>query len=296
MLRETLVRRALVVGKSRLLHFFAVGLVVWCLMPARRSEREVVVESPVVADALRAERARVARRLTDEETQRVMAELVADEVLLREGLRLGVGVDDPVVRGRIADRMRGHLAAASPAEVTADEARDEAAKQAARMPVRIRLALAFVSKERARAAGDADALARALATAPDAPAPYGGDRVPIDAVEWWREEDLARAAGPSVARAAAFGPIGGWSAPIASAWGFFLVRPLERRDASPSEAMESAIATVRARKLADSVARAVGRVSNDYDVTVHSPPGEPAFDRKSIVELAGNRARAPGVD
>ena len=290
---------ALAVLRSRLFQFFAVGALVWAFAPARHREREVVVDSSVVADALRSEQARVARPLTLEEKQRVVGELVEAEVLLREGLRLGIGADDPVVRGRIADRMRGHLEAAAPATVTPDEAREEAARRVARMPVRVRLSIAFISKERPNAASDADALARLLATSPETPAPYGGDRAPIEANEWWREEDLTRAAGASVARAALDTRIGSWSAPIASAWGFYVIRPVERRAPTAAEATDSAAAEVRRRKSAEAVARAVARVTSDYDVTVRSPPGEPAFDLRSMAnarEATRARGRADGVD
>jgi hypothetical protein len=282
-------------ARSRLAQFFAIGLVGWALSPTARRSRDVMVDASAVAEGLRLEQGRVARPLTDEDKQRVMGDLVADEVLLREGLRLGVGTEDAVVRGRIADRMRAHLEAASPVPVTADEARAEAARQSARMPVRVRLAVAFVGKDRPNATGDADALARALASAPETPSPYGGDRPPLEAGAWWREEDLARIAGPSVARAALETAVGAWSAPIASAWGFYLVRPVERRPPTAEEAMEAGAAEVRRQKRAAAVARAIGRVLSDYDVTVRSPAGEPPFDRERAATASG-RAGGDGVD
>jgi hypothetical protein len=190
--------------------------------------------------------------------------------------------------------MRDHLEAASPASVTADEAREEAARQAAHLPVRVRVALAFVSKDRPNAATHADVLARTLAGSPETPPPYGGDRAPIENTSFWREEDLARAAGPSVAHAAMDGVVGSWSTPIASAWGFYLVRPLERRAPTSAEAMDAAIAEVRRKKSADAVARAVARIAADYDVVVKSPPGEAAFDPRSMSATTARRGN--GVD
>lgn len=281
--------------RSRVVQFFAVGLVVWKLAPAPLGAREVVVDSGVVANALRNEQARIARPLTTDEKQRVMADLVADEVLLREGLRLGIGVDDPIVRGRIADRMRGHLEASSPALVTADEARSEAALEAARMPMRVRLAVAFVSKDRPDATSDADMMARSLARSPDTGPPYGGDRAPIEALATWSEDELARLAGASVARAALETPVGAWSAPIATAWGFYLVRPVERRAATPDEALATATASVRRRKQAAAMERTVARLASDYVVTVQSPAGEPAFDARAAA-TGGAAGAHGGVD
>jgi hypothetical protein len=291
------IKRGLIaLARSRLLQFFVIGLVGWALAPRARGEREVVVESSVVADALRLEQARLARPLTPDEKQRVMSDLVASEVLFREGLRLGVGTDDAVVRARIAERMRGHLEAATIVPVTAEEAREEAERQVDRLPLRFRLAVAFVSKDRPNAAGDADALARALAAAPETPAPYGGDRAPIVAAPWWTEEDLARATGASVARAALGTPVGTWSSPVASAWGFYLVRPLERRAPTAAEATDAAMAEVRRRKRAGGVSRAVSRVTSDYDVSVQSPPGEPAFEPRALRGAVTSSDGKAGVD
>jgi hypothetical protein len=280
-------------ARNRLSQFLAIGLVLWALSPRAQREREVLVESGVVAEAMRLEQARVARPLTPDEKQRVMRELVEDEVLFREGLRLGIGTDDAIVRARIAERMRGHLESATLAPVTPEEVREEAEGEAALMPLRLRLAIAFVSKERPNAAGDADSLARALAAAPETPAPYGGDRPPIAATPWWSEEELARATGASVARAALATPVGAWSAPIASAWGFYLVRPLERRAPSAAEAASVAASEVRRKKRAAAVSRAVARITADYDVSVRSPAGEPAFDPRAVTVAGRGKA---GVD
>ena len=185
----------------------------------------------------------------------------------------------------------GHLEAATIATVTPDEAREEAQREVDRLPLRLRLSVAFVSKDRPNAAGDADALARSLAAAPETPAPYGGDRAPIASAPWWSEEDLARATGASVARAALGTPIGSWSSPVASSWGFYLVRPLERRAPTAAEAMSAAMAEIRRRKGADAVSRAVSRVTTDYDVSVRSPAGEPAFDPRAVVRSLGPQGR-----
>lgn len=288
---------ALHLARSRLLHFVVLGLVVWKLAPVRAREREVVVDAPAVADAIRAEQARLSRALTAEEKQRVMAVLVADEVLYREGARLGIGGDDAIVRARVADRMRSHLlGSAPPAALTSDEVRGEASRTAARMPMRVHLRLAFVSKDRADAAAASDALARSLFASPEVTAPYGGDRAPTEPEGWWLEEDLARIAGASVARAAMETAVGTWSSPAASTWGFYIVRPLERRPPTADELMDVATANVRRRRQADAVDRAVSRVAADYAIRVQVPAGEPAFDPSVARAAIGSAARNDGVD
>jgi len=69
--------------------------------------------------------------------------------------------------------------------------------------------------------------------------------------------------------------IGTWSAPIASSWGFYLVRPLERRGPTAAEAMDAAAAEVRRKKSADAVARSIARMAADYEVIVRSHPARP---------------------
>ena len=293
-MQPSLLRSALVhLGRNRLVHFVVLGALLWKLAPTRDAERDVVVEASAIADAVRAEQARVARPLTGDEKQRVMASLASEELLYREGLRLGIGGDDAIVRARIAERMRMHLASASATTVGADEVRVEAERAATRMPARVRLAVAFVSKDRLDAVPASDALSLALARSPDVAPPYGGDRAPIDAGKWWLQDDLARAAGPSVARAAMETAVGSWSSPIASTWGFYIVRPLERRSPTPEEAMEAAAESVRRRKQAEAVSRAVARIASDYAVTVRAPAGEPAFDPRSLSATSG---RGEGVD
>jgi hypothetical protein len=193
--------------------------------------------------------------------------------------------------------MRSHLlGSAPPASLTSDEVRGEAARTAARMPMRVHLRFAFVSKDRPDAAAASDVLARTLSVAPEGAAPYGGDRAPIEAEGWWLEEDLARVAGASVARVAMETTVGKWSSPSASTWGFYIVRPLERRPPTAEELMEVAAANVRRKKQADAVDRAISRVAPDYAIRVHVPAGEPAFDPSVARPATGSAVRNEGVD
>jgi hypothetical protein len=93
---------------------------------------------------------------------------------------------------------------------------------------RVRFAIWFVEKDRPHAAHEAAEIAR-IVTAGGADAARGrGDRSPVPQHLFWNEESLARAAGPDVAhaamRAAPFEVVG----PMAAAWGFYVLVPLER--------------------------------------------------------------------
>ena len=55
------------------------------------------------------------------------------------------------------------------------------------------------------------------------------ERAPIPAEATWTEPTLAGAAGADVARAAMVTPLHRPSEPVTSAWGYWVVMPLERR-------------------------------------------------------------------
>ena len=101
-------------------------------------------------------------------------------------------------------------------------------------------------------------------------------------VEEWvpHREVLARAAGPGVAKAAFETPVGAVSAPIASAWGIWIVRPVERRPLPASEVRGAAEQIVRLRMAGAEIDRVVDRAS--ADVVVDMPLGEPVYRRGTL--------------
>lgn len=249
--------------RSRFLHFVVLGAILFAIAPRER-EGQIVIDAPRVDRAFRAEQARLGRVLTAEEKQRVLTALVDEELLYREGRRLRLDEKDPVVRARVAETMRRSLADAvtkvDPAEL--DRRARELASQA---PLRTRLDVWFVAKDHPDAARVAEA----------AKGPV--DRVPLDEGVFYTEEVLARLAGADVARAAFSTALGERSAPVASAWGFWLVKPVERRPMDVAEARAAALDELRARGAASEVARAAARSAQSYDVKVEVPAGEPTW-------------------
>src|SRR4051794_19267080 len=146
--------------RSRLVHFVVAGGVLFAIAPRERQDRPVHIGVATIERAWRTEQVHRGRLLTPAEKEEVVDDLVADEVLYREGRRLGIDGSDPVVRARVAESMRSELANAVPAVDPAEVAR-EAAVLAASAPLRVRLDLWFVAKDRP----DASRVAAALAAA-----------------------------------------------------------------------------------------------------------------------------------
>ncbi len=255
------------IARHRLVHFVALGTLLFVLAPRERDGREITITEDRVDARFRIARARVPHPLTASERQVAIEELVEEEVLAREALRLGIGVDDPIARARLADRMRETLASTlPPVDVSDDEIAAESARRAAALPHRVRLGVHFFRKERADATHAAE---RFAANAPGVEA----DRAPIPDGVWWTEEALARVAGANVANAAMTTEIGRRSAPATSAWGVWVVVPLERRAPSPVELRAEAREEVVRQRQAASLAKLVERARRDYRVDVRTPAG-----------------------
>ncbi|MBX3264329.1 MAG: hypothetical protein KF782_31950 [Labilithrix sp.] len=263
-------------GRSRLVHFAALGGVLFALAPPEEDPRELTIDAPRVALALRSEEARAGRALDRSEKEAAIAALVDEELLAREALRLGVGAEDPVVRARLSEAMRAALVRTLPdVGVDDEELTREIARRLERAPERVRLGVRLFRRATSEATG-------AAARAPDGAAGDTGDRPPIPDGAWWTEEALARAAGAAVADAAMRTEVGRPSAPTASAWGTWIVVPLERRRPDASEVRAEAYAELRGRKQADALAKLLERRRRDYRVDVRAPEGEgPLLSRGS---------------
>ncbi len=272
MIRELVVRAA----KSRAVQFVVVGAVLAALAPAQREDRKITIAGANVDDAR-----------------------IDDEVLAREAVRIGLGTDEPVVRARLAERMRSALAQSLPPPRIEEAELDRAlAEEIGRAPERMRLAVWFVSRERSGAATIAETLAREVREAKrsepsllsgargaepperevraDRGAGRGhGDRPPIPDDTTWTEASLASVVGPHAAEAAAKTPVGAVSDPVASAWGFWIFAPLERRPALASEVRADAAARLARERSAADIAKAVRRLRSSYDIDVRAPRVDP---------------------
>jgi hypothetical protein len=248
-------------AKSRLVHFLAIGAVLAAFAPKERDARVVKID-PVRAEA--------AIHSGNGDEQAIVDGLVDEEVLAREAVRLGIGTDDPIVRARLAERMRSNLAAALPVPaIPEDELAAEIARRIAHAPERVRLAVWFVPKERADAQPAAEALARAVADGSARPS----TQTPIPDHALWTEEALARVVGVEPARIAIATPAGKSTAALASAWGFYIFSTLDRRRAEPAEVRAEAALELTRQKQSAALAKLVDHVRHDYKIEV--PPRGP---------------------
>jgi hypothetical protein len=280
--------RTLPLLRSRLLHFAVLGGALWLVAPAERDARRIVVSRTAVEDALAKARAERGRALAAGERREVVADVVAERILAAEGRRLGLGDDDVVVNARLATIMRDVVEETAPhAPPSSEEARAEPTTARPRLDVE----LAFVRKERPGAAGEASALASTLARG-DAVAPENAPPPGIPQRATWTEVELARALSPAVAEHAAGGPTSTWSAPIATPWGFYMVRVLARRPPTDGERASDATEAVLSRRRAAARAAAVSRAARAYVLDVATPEGEPGFDVRDLAAARGGE----GVD
>lgn len=260
--------------QSRLVHFVAAGAALYAVVPERADVRgqTIHVTAEAAERALVAARTSAARAIDERESRQVLDAVVTREVLAHEAIRLGLLPPDEAVRARLADAMRERLMQAAPRPRPAQADIDaEAEAMAARAEARITLDVLFVDRRRDDARALAERAARLLAREGRADAI---DPPPIANGATWTEEALTRAVGPAVARAAATTPIAGVSEPVASTWGFFVVRPTARRASTGQELRGEAAASLEAkaaRMFVDALAR---RAARSYEVRVDLPPGE----------------------
>ncbi len=226
--------------KEPLLHFALLGLGLFLLWGVLRADDRVLVVPAATVERLRAD---AARRLGHDperaELDAAVDQHIADELLYREGLALGLDRADPVVRQRVIQKMRflheDLRAVPEPGE------EELAAFAGERLNVPAQVAFEHVHyRGDGRSAAELDALveaARGRLAAGEDPASVGeafalgraftGRALPIV------ERDL----GPDFAQAAADAPLGVWTR-ADTPYGAHLLRVTERsepRSASPDE-------------------------------------------------------------
>jgi PPIC-type PPIASE domain len=218
--------------KEPLLHFVVLGGLMFAAYSALGTDQQTVQPQPVIhmtaADAewLKGMWTRQWRRPpTDEEFVGLVADHLKEEVLSREARALELDVGDTVVRRRLAQKMAflldDTIRTAQPAEADL-RALYETRPDLTRTPLRVSFAQVFFQREQ----GDGRARA-SLAALSDANAEPDeqGDRLLLgDTFAEQDEQALTNLFGGAFARAVLALPVGHWSGPIESAYGFHLVK------------------------------------------------------------------------
>lgn len=220
-------------ARDPLVELVVVGALAAWLMKAREPRPRVTVSRETSLALAQREGASEAERA------RVLAAHVREEILVREGLALGLHHSDTVVRRRLAQAMEMLASAGARAEEPSDEAIAEAYRQGRHAPRPSTLVtLEHVLFSRGAAGPEAleerASAARRALVAGASPATQGDPSLAGSRLEARTRQGVARALGEAVAAHAFEAPLGVWSTPLASPLGLHLVRVEARREHVPT--------------------------------------------------------------
>ena len=220
--------------REPLLHFLIIGVLLTLGMGlARSAQRPVLrIEGEELAQLANYWEVQAQRPPSPQELQAILRERIDEELLAREAVRLGLDRDDIIIRRRLAQKV-----AFANEDLSVAKAPDEAALKALyaaapgrfAQPGRMALRQVFFSTE--RRSGDAQAAAaKALSHAQAGAGDVAGD--PSILPSTYGEVtalDLGRDFGPAFEAAAVRAPVGQWAGPVASPYGWHILRVEARR-------------------------------------------------------------------
>lgn len=227
-------RRAL---REPLTHFVAIGLAIFVvshLIEQHQSRYNLVLSNQDVLRIANSYAQQYGAQATPQQMRTMIDNAVREEIYLREGLALGLDRDDEIVRRRIAQKYDFlQQDQAAPREPTATQLHDWYATHASRFatPAKVTFEQRYFAPDQR-----GDAAARALAVAAlGNPATVAGDAFPGPArIVALSREDVDRVFGGTGFAASVFAaPVGRWSGPIRSGFGWHIVRVTEATPAQP---------------------------------------------------------------
>jgi hypothetical protein len=246
-------------AREPLLQFLLLGAALFLASAAishwrARTENRIVIDSALVAWQRNLYHAQFGTWPDSEALEALIQSYIRDEALYREAVRLGLGADDEVVRQRLAQKMEFVLTDATPPPEPDDatlQAYLDAHFDQYTEPGRVSFQLLYFADtpdrdgghERAKAA-----LQQLVAGATD----VHGDPFALD--ENWSAasaDDLRRRFGESeMAEAPLQAPLGEWSGPWRSGYGWHLVH-VNSREATTAPSLASMHDQVQSDWLAD---------------------------------------------
>jgi hypothetical protein len=221
-------------AREPLLHFLVIGVAIFAayrlLSDSDAPPREIVVSSSRVQALSDSFQKTWMRPPTAQELRGLVDDYVADEVYYREAIALGIDRDDTVIRRRLRQKMEFISVNVADALDPTDAQLEGYLRQNADKfitPVRFSFQQIFVSVDRGAAARD-DA-ARILASlsaggGKAAPDDLGDPTLLPTRLDGVSVQDVANAFGRSFAEQMGEAPIGEWSGPLRSGYGFHLIR------------------------------------------------------------------------
>ena len=238
------------VFREPLVHFLGIGLLLFALYalvaPADTSGDEIVISRAMVEDTRAQYQELWGRPPTDAELKGLIDKRIADEILYREGLAMGLDRDDAVVKRRV--RQKYELIAEEEDSATPTEAELEAYLQANldrfRQPPIVSFTQVMLPDG---PVADVDARAARLKAQLEAggdPATAGKPTLLPGRVDAMALDLVARDFGGDFAAGLADAPEGRWVGPLASAYGVHLVR-IDRRELAGVPKLDSVRAEVQ---------------------------------------------------
>ena len=281
--------------RSRVVQFLVIGAVIFALAPRRRDDLRISLRGSDL-DALHTAQAQRlgVPTLSDDGRAAVDRHAIEDELLYREAVRLGLDRIDSVVRRHLAQKML------ILAEDLADATREPTHEQLAAYFDRTRerwhldgqLHLMHVFAVRRDTLIDLDGAVRAT---PQGVVPVLGDAFPHARELRGGHEDIAATYGEPFADAVAQLPVGEWSMPIESRFGWHVVRIVDhspRRAARLDEVVDQLRLAFTAERRSEATAQFLTKAFARYVVEID---GTPVTNYRPTVRL-GLRATPSGED
>ena len=226
-----------------LAHFFLAGGLIFLLYalvgPDDASDRRIVIDNGVIERLESAWQLRTNREPGPEELDGLVADYLYEELFSREARALGLELDDPVIRRRLAQKMN-LLAESAAQQAEPGEAEllawYEAHPELYRTESRLGFRHVYLSHDRpgGSAADDAAALLSRLEGTDEAAGKDMGDAfmLPRDFADIGRSQ-LGRLFGDDFAATLFTLSTGSWQGPVPSGYGYHLVYLYGVRDAEP---------------------------------------------------------------
>ena len=93
--------------KNKILVFFIIGFVLYLIDVGLNNydDKEIFISDSEITSLITAWRSQVGRNPNDDEVARIINDLVQEEILYREALKLGLDQDDRIIKRRLAQKL-----------------------------------------------------------------------------------------------------------------------------------------------------------------------------------------------
>ena len=93
--------------KNKILVFFIIGFVLYLIDIGFNNydDKEIFISDSEITSLITAWRSQVGRNPNDDEVARIINDLVQEEILYREALKLGLDQDDRIIKRRLAQKL-----------------------------------------------------------------------------------------------------------------------------------------------------------------------------------------------